>query len=93
MRQLAGPIHLLHGVPYLVYLPGGGRGLARSETAENAWAVAHLLPVKTAERWKVRAILDVASRFDGDIAATAERLTEEDVARYVAEGSVKFLVQ
>ena len=63
--------------------------MARSQTAENAWAVAHLEEVRGG--WRVKAIFDTACSRDEEIAATAERISEEEAQRYIRRGSTKVL--
>jgi len=65
-------------VPYLVYLPDGKVGLARSSTANNEWAVARVS--RQHGGWKVDAIHNTSQRGHDDVVATAERITEEEAA-------------
>lgn len=75
-------------VPYLVYLPDGKIGLARSETAQNAWAVAMVSRHKSG--WRVDAVHNTScGRGTDDTVATAERITEEEATRFAIRVEVR----
>ena len=75
------------GIPYLVYLPDGSYTMARTDTADHAWAVAYVSESHTG--WYVKGVFNTAFGGSCEIAATAERITEDEALRYARRGATQ----